>query len=625
MSASTCSAVVAATAVVAAGAHTIYPYWYRDVQVVRQTRALENALKVCADSKLFIVDLFEVAAAKTPYKPFIIYNDTLYSYHDIDVMANKMSHFAQNQGLHIGDTVAILMRNEPAYIWAWLGFAKLGIKCALINYNLRSDSLLHCIDISEAKTVLVGKGEDLIRAVREIEDELHDRQMGIWSVGNKLSDTVTSKYIRYIDDQLTAASDLPPSPTLRSAMNIHDTILYIFTSGTTGLPKAARYPNTRYLRASFRFSSIIGNSDVIYITTPLYHAVGFCLAVGAAIRSGATCVIAPKFSTRHFWQDCCKHNVTVFFYVGELCRYLLAAPERPEDKLHKVRCMIGNGLQTDIWNKFLSRFHIHTIAEFYGATDLPFFSINTDKGKPGVVGMFSPLLRKLGSFEIVKCDYEIAEPIRDSKGRCIPVKYGEPGLLLSKPSGLNQFYGYHGNKKLSEKRILHNVLQEDDKYINSGDLMMLDRNFYLYFVDRLGDTFRWQGENVSTTEVAQALTSFPSVQEAILYGVTVPGHNGRAGMAAVILKDGYHNLDFHQLYTYLHSKLPPYACPRFIRIRQTLDMTGTFKYTKTDLMKEGFDPSIVCDAIFVMDSNSQTYRLLDSDVYKSITVGAARL
>ncbi|XP_077988606.1 long-chain fatty acid transport protein 6-like [Glandiceps talaboti] len=523
MSVSKRSAVVAggAAAVVAAGAHTLYPYWYRDIQVIRQARALENAVKRCADAHIFVVDLFEEAAVKTPYKPFIIYNDTLYTYNDIDIMANKMSHFAQKQGLHIGDTVAILMRNEPACVWARLGFVKLGIKCAMINYNLRSNSLLHCINISKVKAVVVGKGDDLVQALKEIGNELQNRQVSIWSVGNK--PIHTDNHIKCIDDELAASPNVRPSRTLRSAVGIHDSHLYIFTSGTTGLPKAAKYTHSQSLRSSYRFSRFVRKTDVVYLSTPLYHALAFCFGLGTVIKAGATCVIAPKFSTRHFWEDCCKHNVTVFFYVGELCRYLLAAPERQEDTLHNVRCMIGNGVQADIWTKFLTRFNIPIIGELYGATDLPFLCINTDKDNPGVVGKFSPLLRKYGSFEIVKCDYETAKPIRDSNGRCIPVKCGEPGMLLARTSDLNRFYGYLGDKTLTEKKIIRNVLQDGDQYVNSGDLLMLDRNYHLYFVDRLGDTFRWQGENVSTSEVAQVLTLFPSIQEAIVYGVTVAG------------------------------------------------------------------------------------------------------
>ncbi|XP_077980055.1 long-chain fatty acid transport protein 2-like [Glandiceps talaboti] len=564
------AAVLAGTAAVAAGVHTVYPYWYRDIQETRSTKAREEIFKSCVQSKTLFVDLFEEVADKTPYKPFVIYNDTLYSYGDIEVMANKMAYFVEQHGLKINDTVAIMMYNEPAYIWTVLGLGKLGIKCALINYKLRSDSLLHCIGICDCKVLLVGEGNDLVQAVTDVSSSLIDKQMMIWSIGNKdCPETITK-----IDDELRMSKSNRPPRDGRRTITYSDPVVYIFTSGTTG----------------------------------------------------ATLVLSSKFSVRHFWEICCKHDATVILHVGELCRFLLSAPEKPEDRMNKVRCIIGNGLQADIWNKFVQRFGITTVVELYGGTDLQtFFCVNDEVAKVGAVGKFSPLLKKRAGFELVKCNYETVQPIRNSKGLCIPVKLGEPGLLLSLMPDITKYYGYQGNRQLSEQKLVRNILKKGDVYINSGDLLILDKDYYLYFFDRLGDTFRWRGENVSTSEVAQVMTSYVGVQEANVYGVKVPGHNGRAGMAAVVLEDGHQNFDFKKFYAYLHSKLPSYACPVFLRISEKLDMTGTLKYTKTGLVKEGFDPAIIDDVIFVMVTNIKTYAMLDDEKYKHIITGDARL
>ncbi|XP_077980056.1 long-chain fatty acid transport protein 2-like [Glandiceps talaboti] len=616
------AAVLAGTAAVAAGVHAAYPYWYRDIQETRSTKAREEIFKSCVQSKTLFVDLFEEVADKTPYKPFVIYNDTLYSYGDIEVMANKMAYFVKQHGLKINDTVAIMMYNEPAYIWTVLGLGKLGIKCALINYKLRSDSLLHCIGICDCKVLLVGEGDDLVQAVTDVSSSLMDKQMMIWSIGNKdCPETITK-----IDDELRMSKSNRPPRDGRRTITYSDPVVYIFTSGTTGLPKAVKFAHIRLVAGAYRFRDYIHTNDVVYVPTPLFHSASFNIGFGNTVAAGATIVLSPKFSVRRFWEICCKHDVTVILHVGELCRFLLSAPEKPEERMHKVRCMIGNGLQADIWNKFVQRFGITTVVEMYGGTDLQtFFCVNDEVAKVGAVGKFSPLLKKRAEFELVKCNYETVQPIRNSKGLCIPVKLGEPGLLLSVMHNIKRYYGYQGNRQLSEQKLVRNVLKEGDVYINSGDLLILDKDYYLYFFDRLGDTFRWRGENVSTSEVAQVMMSYVGVQESNVYGVKVAGHNGRAGMAAVVLKDGHQNFDFKKFYAYLHSKLPSYACPVFLRISEKLDMTGTLKYTKTGLVKEGFDPAIIDDIIFVMDTNNRTYAMLDDEKYKHIVTGVARL
>ncbi|XP_070538896.1 long-chain fatty acid transport protein 2-like [Ptychodera flava] len=620
MSSGSKTAIIAGVAAVAATAHSLYPYWYRDFTYDRRSKAFREALAKIVASKTLMVDVFERAVDRDPYKPFIIYADTLYSYIDIEIMANRLASYAKQHGLKSGDRVAIMMYNEPAFVWAWLGFAKIGVECALINYNLRSKSLLHCIEIAEVKVLLIGNGKDLVEAVTDIKDQFSNPELNIWSIGNES----TSGCICSIDDNIMKVShDRPPSHS-RSSVTPASTGVYIYTSGTTGLPKAAKSQQVRLLNASFALKSFIEREDIVYITTPLYHSVAFVLGLQNTIRAGATTVMSRKFSVRQFWPDCCKHNVTAFFYVGELCRYLLAAPKRPEDTMHKVKFAMGNGLQADIWTKFRIRFKIPTIVEYYAATEMPFMSINSDN-RVGAVGRFSPRIKNLLGFELVECDHAETTPIRDASGRCVRVELGKPGLLIIPSTQRFQFTGYRGDKKLSEKKILRDVFNEGDMYINTGDLLFLDESYYLFFVDRLGDTFRWRGENVATTEVSQVLTSHPGVQEANVYGVAVPGHSGRAGMAAVILKADIQNFDFAQFHTYVHSRLPSYAAPKFLRIVDNLNVTGTYKYTKTDLVKEGFDPATVKDDIFFADARNNSYSKLDNEAYRKIVSGVSRL
>ncbi|XP_002740877.1 long-chain fatty acid transport protein 2-like [Saccoglossus kowalevskii] len=295
----------------------------------------------------------------------------------------------------------------------------------------------------------------------------------------------------------------------------------------------------------------------------------------------------------------------------------------PEDKKHSVRVAIGNGLRPDIWERFQKRFNIPVICEFYGATEAPFFSANTDN-TVGAIGKFTPIWKLITGLTLIKYDYETAEPIRDAKGRCIPVSRGKVGLLLCPINDRARYDGYSGDKKLSEQKVVRNVFKEGDAYFNSGDLLMLDKNYYLHFVDRLGDTFRWKGENVATTEVSEIVTLFPDIKEANVYGVKVPGQDGRAGMAAIILEDDQ-VFRLKEFYDYITSSLPLYACPRFLRVMKTLETTGTYKYKKGDLVREGFDPNKVKEPMYFIDLNANTYSPLDEISFGKIVAGKSRL
>ncbi|NXN67347.1 S27A2 synthetase, partial [Himantopus himantopus] len=339
--------------------------------------------------------------------------------------------------------------------------------------------------------------------------------------------------------------------------------------------------------------------DVIYTTLPLYHSAGLLIGVGGCFEVGATCVLRAKFSASQFWDDCRRYNVTVIQYVGELMRYLCNTPKRPDDREHGVRLALGNGLRAEVWKEFLQRFGPISIWEFYGATEGNAGFINYT-GKIGAVGRANVFLKSFAPFELIKYNVEEDEPIRDERGLCIRVSPGETGLLVIKITKNTPFHGYAGDSQKTEKKVLRNVLVKGDAFFNSGDLLMMDHEKFIYFQDRVGDTFRWKGENVATTEVEATLAMVDFIQEVNVYGVAVPGCEGRCGMAAIRLKTGT-NFQGENLYAFTADTLPGYAAPRFVRIQDTLEITGTFKQCKGNLVKEGFDPNVIKDPLFFRD------------------------
>ncbi|NXT03387.1 S27A2 synthetase, partial [Jacana jacana] len=339
--------------------------------------------------------------------------------------------------------------------------------------------------------------------------------------------------------------------------------------------------------------------DVIYTTLPLYHSAGLLIGVGGCFEVGATCVLRAKFSASQFWDDCRRYNVTVIQYVGELMRYLCSTPKRPNDREHGVRMALGNGLRAEVWKEFLRRFGPISIWEFYGATEGNAGFINYT-GKIGAVGRANVFLKAFAPFELIKYNVEEDEPVRDERGLCIRVGPGETGLLVIKITKNTPFHGYAGDSQKTEKKVLRDVLVKGDAFFNSGDLLMIDQERFVYFQDRVGDTFRWKGENVATTEVEATLATVDFIQEVNVYGVAVPGCEGRCGMAAIRLKAGA-TFQGQDLYTFTGDTLPVYAAPRFLRIQDALEVTGTFKQCKGNLVKEGFDPKVIKDPLFFRD------------------------
>ncbi len=556
-----------------------------------------------------IVDIVEDQARRRPGNIAIYCLDQAMSYAQMDARANRYAHWAMAQGIGVGSVVAILMENRPDFICAWLGLFKVGAQVALINTNLTGVALAHSISISGAKAAIVGT--ELAQNYRDAPFEAAP-ELWIEGEGENLSAA------------LDAAPDTPVGKSARAGVTLKDRAFLIYTSGTTGLPKAANFSHMRML---FMMTGFVGalrprETDRIYDPLPLYHSTGGVCAVGLAFLSGGALILKRKFSVHEFWGDIHRYQATMFEYIGELCRYLLNVPPSPLERGHKIRAITGNGLRPEIWREFQDRFAIPRIVEFYGATESNVSMLNYD-GRVGAVGRVPDYAEDLLPARVIRLDVESEMPVRGADGLCIecgPDEVGECVGGMSKRAG-REFEGYT-NRADSQKKMLRDVFAKGDIWFRTGDLMRRDEHGYFYFVDRIGDTFRWKGENVSTGEVSDALNLAPGILEANVYGVTVPGVDGRAGMAALVV-DGDFNLD--DLPARTLSRLAPYARPIFLRLSPQIDVTGTFKQRKVDLVREGFDPSTITDPLYVFDSASQYYERLTPERYAAIVQGLVKL
>lgn len=573
--------------------------------------------RVRPDHEYTVADAFERVVDSHGDRPAVVFEGRTMSYRELDRAANRVAHWARAHGLHHGRCAALFMENRPEYLATWLGLAKTGAHVALINTNLTGAPLVHALTVAEPTLVVAGtEMEDAYGTARK---DL-SAPLSLWTLG-------TGEVAGKLDAALAAQSTNRPPRDWRAGVKTRDKLFYIYTSGTTGSPKAANFSHLRFLSVGGAYTEIaaVRPEDRIYCVLPLYHTAGGVIAVSMALLNGAALVLRRKFSASEFWSDCRAQGVTVFQYIGELCRYLLNRPESPEDRSHVVRCAVGNGLRPDIWARFQDRFGIRDVREFYGATEGNFALINLDN-KVGAVGRVPPWLKRMFPVELIRYDVETEAHPRGPDGRCIVCKAGEPGEAIGRISTdprqpLGQFEGYT-DAAASGKKILRDVFEEGDAWYRTGDLLSRDAEGYYYFVDRIGDTFRWKGENVATSEVAEVLSVCPGVLEANVYGVKVPGADGRVGMAALV---GSESLSLDDLYGHVTRQLAAYARPLFLRVRPELETTGTFKHRKVDLVRDGFDPAVISDPLFFRDDARGRFVPLDQRLYEEIVAGRARV
>ncbi len=516
-------------------------------------RALENTARLATPGNTLAAVVAAVAADRGD-EPALIGEHEQFSYRDLTARANHYAHWAADQGIAPGAVVALLMPNRPEYIAIWLGLTQAGCVVALLNTNLAGDALGHCIAAAEARIVIVDQA-------------LAGRHVAVPGV-------------RWLQHPVAMVAVQAPAP--RESPD--ERALLIYTSGTTGLPKAAHVSHARVLEWSGWFAGMMDAqaADRLYDCLPLYHSTGGVVAVGAMLVSGGSVVIREAFSASRFWADVADTGCTLFQYIGELCRYLLNTPASPDEARHQLRLCCGNGLSGEVWPAFQARFAIPRILEFYAATEGS-LSLYNCEGKPGAIGRVPGFLAHRSPLALLRCDADTGEPVRDASGRCTVCEIGEPGEAVAQLVAGRRFEGYT-DPAASAAKLLHDVLAPGDTWFRTGDLLRQDAAGFYAFVDRLGDTFRWKGENVATTEVAAIVLACPGVADAVVFGVAVPGAEGKAGMAAIVPGEGF---DLAVLHAHL-AALPGYARPLFVRLCQTLAMTGTFKLSKAELAREGY-------------------------------------
>lgn len=579
-------------------------------------RTLYAVREIKPDSDVLIADDFEAAVDRFADHTALIFEDERLTYRQLEALANRFAAWADATGVARGDTVALFLPNRAEYVPAWAGLAKVGVASALINNNLTGAALAHCLSISGADHVITDA--ETAEALSTIRAGL-PRPLNVW-----LIDGEPNGEQRKLDLKNPKVAPDRPSRDRRAGITARDVALYIYTSGTTGMPKAAKIAHTRaqlYMRA-FAGATNTKADDVLYCALPLYHSTGGLCGVGAALLSGATLVLRRKFSVTHFWDDINTHGCTVFVYIGELCRYLVNHDPQPGETTHKLRLAFGNGMRPDVWEEFQKRFHVPRVLEFYGSTEGNVSTFNFD-GKPGSIGRVPHYLRKRFTVRLVRFDVESEQPVRGEDGLCIECESGEIGeaIGLIKDDARSGYSGY-ADKAASERKILRDVFEQGDAWFRTGDLMRQDSEGYFYFVDRIGDTFRWKGENVSTTEVAEVIARYPNVDEAIVYGAKIDKLDGRAGMAAITPGERF---DIEGLPAFLARELPAYARPLFIRLQPAMETTGTFKYRKVDLVRDGFDPAKVEHPLYFLMPDENKYAPITPALYAQIQSGTFKL
>jgi fatty-acyl-CoA synthase len=578
-------------------------------------RTLKRVKGIERDSDNLVCDDIQAAVEKWRNSRAMTFEGRTITYGELDAMANRYAHWAKGVNLRRGQTVALFMPNRMEYFAVWYGLSKVGVVTALINNQLAGLPLAHCLNISGANHVIV---DPETSPVFEQARPLLDRQMQQWVQGPAHGDQ------RDLVQALKSCSQLPPDRSVREDMTAGDTALLIYTSGTTGLPKAARITHTRaqlYMRA-FAGATGATEKDRVYVTLPLYHATGGLCALGAALLNGGSVVLRRRFSASHFWKEIAAEGCTMFVYIGELCRYLVNHEFDDDETRHKIRLAFGNGLRPDVWPQLKQRFRVPEVLEFYGSTEGNVSMFNFD-GREGAIGRIPKWLKKRFNVRLVQYDVETEEVVRGLDGLAIECGPGQVGQCVGQimhGEARGDYTGYL-DKAASEKKILHNVFERGDSWFATGDLMRMDADGYFYFVDRIGDTFRWKGENVSTNEVAERLLAFEGVQEANVYGVAVDGADGRAGMAALSVTGAFDAQAFSE---HVARELPPYAQPLFVRLLPSLDKTGTFKLRKFELVADGYDPAKIKGPLFFHDPK-RGYVKLTKAVFDRIASGGVKV
>jgi fatty-acyl-CoA synthase len=556
-------------------------------------RGVVTGMMARPTAKTSIGKVFQERAAQYADRIFLKFGDERITYREANETVNRYAAVLAAKGVGHGDVVGVMLRNSPDAVLLMLAIVKCGAVAGMLNYHQRGKVLAHSLGLLNAAAVVAES--DLVEHVTEC--------------GAEANGLITVEELRRL-----AATAPTTNPASASAVLAKDKAFYIFTSGTTGMPKASVMTHYRWLRALAGFGGLglrLHSNDTLYCCLPLYHNNALTVSVGSALNSGAALALGKSFSASRFWDEVISYGATAFVYIGEICGYLLNQPPKPTDRAHKVRVIVGNGLRPAIWDEFTQRFGIPRVCEFYAASE----------GNTAFVNVFN-VSKSTGicpsPVAFVEYDADSGEPARGADGRLRKVKRGEPGLMLSKINALQPFDGYT-DKTASEKKLVRDAFKEGDVWFNTGDLMRSQGLGHAAFADRLGDTFRWKGENVATTEVEAALAGHPGVDECTVFGVEVPGAGGRAGMAALQLKAG-HEFDGKEVADAFSSHLPAYAVPLFVRVVSELAHTPTFKSQKVDLRKQGYGADVK-DPLYVLAGREEGYVPFYPEYPDEVTAG----
>ena len=571
------------------------------------------------DDRASLAHTFQATTEKFPDRAFIYFEEETWTYAQANKAANSMARYLADHGVKHGDRVVMFMENRPYFAITLIALNKIGAIGVLINTSLTGDPLIHCINSSDSVKCIVGA--ERAQPLEEVLDKINivQKEDILW-----VEDTPEYSLPNWATD-LKAGIDFDMTDNLPETDKVtaQDIACYIFTSGTTGVPKAAILPNAKLVAASVNITMAgyrINEEDCMYNCLPLYHSTGLMLGLVAAIQVGAASFVKRKFSASSFWEEAQRFNTTALVYIGELCRYLANQEPSEAEKNNPIVSMVGNGLRPDVWDEFRDRFKVERIIEIYGASEGNALFINLFN-KDKTIGMTSA--------DVALIEYDVADDkiIKNADGTCKKIMNEDPGLLIVK-IGPNAVFNGYTDAQASEKKILRDVFEEGDAWFNTGDLIRkVDVGFALgkehyQFVDRIGDTFRWKSENVSTNEVGEILNGYHDVNMSNVYGVKIPGCEGRAGMVAFSLENREH-FNWDEFSAYVENNLPKYARPIFVRIIEEMDTTGTFKLKKNDLREQAFDITSIADTVYCLKPNSNTYEPLDNDWLEQINSEAA--
>ena len=593
----------------------------RETTMQRLMPGYERVSAFRRDQRYTVADRLEERARDSGDRPFIIFEGEEISYAEANRRANRLAHAMAAEDIGRGDVVALLMSNRPEFVIAWLGLAKIGAIAALINTSATGSIFAHALTQTKAGALIFGS--ELADAVASLPEGNRPARLFEWGEAPKgKGRTATMAGAADLGELIEGAGTGNPDPSLREGITLGDPLYYIFTSGTTGLPKAAVMSHLRFISAGEMMGGLmgLGDEDIFYCVLPLYHGAGGMVVPSAAIAFGISFVLRRRFSASGFWDDVRSHGITAVQYIGEICRYLLNAPERADDADNSLRTMCGAGLREDVWRRFVDRFGVDQVLEGLGSTEANYGITNVDN-RIGSVGRIP--YPEHSNVRVVRVDAHSGEYARNRNGRLIEVEAGETGELIAEvlegPSPAGFFEGYT-SKEATEAKLLRDAFTDGDAWMRSGDLVRFDEDGYFYFVDRAGDTFRWKSENVSTEEVASVLGGFEGPETVNIYGVKVPGTEGRAGMAALTYT-GASRFEPKAFHDFCTAHLADYAVPLFVRLTEAAALTTTFKLRKVELQREGYDPAAAGgDPLFVRDAEAGTYVPLTSGALERLGI-----